>query len=227
MARTTKAGTRAEGYHYNMFWYRFGRLLWGTLFRVYCRLRVQGQENIPHHGPAVVTANHVSMLDPFLVGYTLDSVHPVAFMAKQELFGVPVIGWAIRQWAAFPVDRFRQDASALRTALAVLKTGEILGMFPEGHRSTTGDLQALRTGALRLAIRTRAPLIPVGIAGSDHSLPPHSHFPRPAKLTVTYGTPMDLHALYDHRPTDAEIEACSDELRDRLEELRALGETPW
>jgi 1-acyl-sn-glycerol-3-phosphate acyltransferase len=230
----TKTGARAtgdaraeEGYHYSMGWYRFGIALWGTLFRRYCRLRVLGKANIPKGGPVVVTANHLSMLDPFLVGYTLGTPHPVAFMAKQELFRIPIVGYAIRQWGAFPVDRSRKDASALRSALAVLKAGEVLGMFPEGTRSTSGELQELRTGSLRLAIRTRSPLIPVGIAGTDKSLPRGGKFPKPAKLAINYGPPMDLTALYDHRPTEAEMEHYSEELRLALERLHREAEAAW
>ena len=229
MAATSKklAMTSADGYYYGPGWYRFGIILWGLVFRRYCRLRVQGREHIPPHGPAVITANQLSMLDPFLVGYTLGSPHPIAFMAKQELFRVPVVGFALIQWSAFPVDRARKDTGALRTALTVLKAGEILGMFPEGTRSTTGELQELRTGALRLAIRTRAPLIPVGIEGTDRSLPRHGRIPRPARITVTYGAPMDLHELYARRPTDADIEHCAEDLRLRLEALHQAGKAPW
>jgi len=227
MAEKASTGRAKEGYHYGPGWYRFGILLWGTLFRRYCRLRVLGQEHIPKQGPAVVTANHLSMLDPFLVGYTLGTPHPVAFMAKQELFKVPIVGYAIGQWGAFPVDRSRKDASSLRTALAVLKEGEVLGMFPEGTRSTTGELQELRTGALRLALRTRAPLVPVGIEGTDRSLRPHSRWPRPAKITVTYGPPLDLSAYYDRRPSEADLEHCAEELRLILEKLHEQGKSPW
>ena len=228
MAKSVSAPTRTdEGYYFGPGWYRFGKILWGLLFRRYGRLRVLGREYIPKQGPAVVTANHLSMLDPFLVGYTLGTPHPVAFMAKQELFTIPVVGYAIRQWGAFPVDRSRRDAGALRSALAVLKSGEVLGMFPEGTRSDTGELQELRTGALRLAIRTRAPLIPIGLEGSDRSLPRHAKFPKPAKITVAYGAPLDLSRLYDHRPSEAEIEQCSEELREAIERLHERGKTPW
>jgi len=167
------------------------------------------------------------MLDPFLVGYTLGTPHPVAFMAKQELFKVPVVGYALIQWGAFPVDRAKKDATSLRTALAILKAGEVLGMFPEGTRSSDGEMQALRSGALRLAIRTRAPLIPVGIEGTERSLPRHARLPRPARVTITYGSAMDLSAYYDRRPTDADIEAGAEQLRQTLDALYQQGQTPW
>jgi 1-acyl-sn-glycerol-3-phosphate acyltransferase len=157
------------------------------------------------------------------VGYTLNTPHPVAFMGKAELFKWKPLAYLITRWGAFPVDRSKQDASALRTALAVLKAGEILGMFPEGTRGTTGQMQEVRTGALRLAIRTKSPLIPAGIAGTDKSLPRGGRFPRPTKLTITYGPPMDLAKLYDHRPTDSEIEAAADELRLVLDQLHAAS----
>lgn len=223
-----KKDSRAdEGYHFHMGWYHAGLVFWGLVFRRYCQLRVQGREYIPKGGPAVVTANHMSLLDPFLVGMILNTPHPIAFMGKKELFANPVLRWIIQGWGAFPVDRARKDASSLRTALAVLKAGEILGMFPEGTRSTTGELQELRTGALRLAIRTRAPMIPVGIAGTDRAMPRGARFPRPVKITVTFGPPLDLSALHDHRPTDMEIEHYSEELRKELDRLHHAGMTPW
>ena len=226
---TTKvdAARPHEGYFYGPGWYRFGLLFWGTLFRRYCRLRVRGREHIPTHGPAVITANHLSMLDPFLVGYTLGNPHPIAFMAKLELFKIAPVGFLLKQWGAFPVDRAKRDAGSMRTALSILKAGEILGMFPEGTRSTTGDLQELRTGALRLAIRTNSPLIPVGIEGTDRSLPRHARFPKPAKITITFGPPLDLSAFANRRPTDAEIEHCSEALRANLEALHQEGKSPW
>jgi 1-acyl-sn-glycerol-3-phosphate acyltransferase len=147
-------------------------------------------------------------------------------MGKAELFKWRALAYLITRWGAFPVDRSKQDASALRTALAVLKAGEILGMFPEGTRGTTGQMQEVRTGALRLAIRTKSPLIPAGIAGTDKSLPRGGRFPKPTKLIITYGPPMDLAKLYDRRPTEAEIEAAVEDLRLVLDRLHAESEAP-
>jgi 1-acyl-sn-glycerol-3-phosphate acyltransferase len=79
MAETTKATTDTHGYQYSLAWYKAGRAFWGAFFRFYCRMEVRGAEYIPTHGPAIVCATHVSILDPFIVGYTLNTPHPVAY----------------------------------------------------------------------------------------------------------------------------------------------------
>ena len=112
-------------------WYRFVQLLFSILFRIIYRLRVIGRENIPRKGPVVIACNHVSLLDPPMVGTA--SSRPVHFMAKSELF-VPVLGTLYKSLGAFPVHRGAGDAHAIRTALTILKHQEVLGIFPEGHR---------------------------------------------------------------------------------------------
>jgi 1-acyl-sn-glycerol-3-phosphate acyltransferase len=207
------ASTDNAGSYYNPGWYRAGRAVWTLVFRRYLQVRITGEPYMPVRGPAVLAANHISNLDPFLIGCVLHSAHPVAFMAKQELFALRPLAFLMRSWGGFPVDRSKKDAGALRTALSVLRAGEILGMFPEGTRSTTDQMEELRTGAVRLALRVGAPLIPVGLWGTNKALPPGGRLPRRAKIGIAFGPHLTFAGAVAGRPTPAEIEEYSHRLQ--------------
>jgi 1-acyl-sn-glycerol-3-phosphate acyltransferase len=132
--------------------------------RVSIRLRVEGLEHIPESGPLLVAANHVHNLDPLLLGAAFPRT--LYFMAKKELFEVPVVGPLIAKFGGFPVDRGAADRSAIRRAEAVLAQGQALAMFPEGTRSPSGILQDGQPGAGLILVRSGAPLLPVAIVGT-------------------------------------------------------------
>ena len=121
-----------------------------------------GMENIPQ-GAAVVCANHSSYADPVLLALAFTRKYYLRFMAKKELFSVPVLGWAIRNAGAFPVNRAVNDVGAIRTAMRLLKEGEKLMVFPEGTRVAREDATAAKAGAIRLASKLKVPLLPVYI----------------------------------------------------------------
>jgi 1-acyl-sn-glycerol-3-phosphate acyltransferase len=196
--------------------YAVTRGIFSLVFKTFWPLRIEGAENVPRVGAAIIVSNHLSMIDPFVVGYGANRL--VCFMAKQELFGIPFVGWFIRSMGAFPVDRTRRDAASLRTALSVLKNGQLLGMFPEGTRSTTGDMLELRAGAARLAARTRTPIIPAAVFNTNRGLPP-GKFIRPARLRVRYGPPVELTQLYDRNDKGEEMEHALATIKERIEEL--------
>jgi 1-acyl-sn-glycerol-3-phosphate acyltransferase len=157
-------------------------------------LTIRGAEHVPRKTSAIIISNHLSMVDPFAVGYAAG--RRVNFMAKEELFSTPVVGWFVRKFGGFPVDRTRRDPASLRTALTVLKADELLGMFPEGTRSTGGGMLEFRTGALRLASRTRARIVPVAVINTDRALPPKK-FIRPARIAVQFGPAFEVSELYE------------------------------
>lgn len=126
------------------------------------RLEPRGLENLPK-GPAILAANHIHALDPPALAIVLPRV--AAFMAKAELFAYPGLQRLFRSLNAFPVHRGRPDRRAIRQAAHYLERDYLLVMFPEGHRSETGDLQAIRKGAAFLARRSQVPVVPVGIVG--------------------------------------------------------------
>lgn len=168
--------------------YAFVRLVAALVARILFRLEVRGVEHLPRGGPALLVANHVSFLDPLVVGAAAS--RPLHFMAKAELFRVPFIGPLIRRLHTLPVRRDESDPAALRAALRALKGGHALLVFPEGTRGEEGTFLKGRAGAGLLALLSEAPVIPVYIEGSGRALPRGRLLPRPAKIRVRFGSQL-------------------------------------
>ena len=164
-------------------------IVW-LLARLFFGLRSRGTEHVPGAGPVLFVANHASFLDSPLVGSV--APRPLNFMAKAELFQVPLFGGLIGRLNAHPLRREGGDAGALRAALRVLKSGGALLVFPEGTRGEDGILGTPKPGAGMLAILGGAPVIPVYISGSGRAWPRGRRFPRPANVTVTFGPPLSV-----------------------------------
>lgn len=145
---------------------RFLTFLLHLAYRIVLRLEVVGLENIPASGPVILAINHISFLDPVLVVSLLR--RKVLPMAKAEVFRDVVLGPLVSAFDAFPVRRGEVDRRAIQTALEVLRLGGVLMIAPEGTRSPTGALIRGKEGAVYLAWRTGAPIVPVGIDGTDH-----------------------------------------------------------
>lgn len=134
-------------------------ILW-PIVHVLWPYRFTGRETIPEGG-AVVCANHSNFIDPILVALAFGKAHFLHFMAKEELFRVPVLGWFMRRAGAFSVNRGTNDIGAIRTAMKYLRGGEKILIFPEGTRVSEDDAVEARTGAIRLAAKLRLPIVPV------------------------------------------------------------------
>lgn len=134
------------------------------LFKIFLRLEVEGQENIPKDGPFVLCCNHISLLDPPVVGAAC--TRKIHWMAKEELF-VPVLGTIYKWLGAFPVKRGTADRTAITHGINILKNKEVLAIFPEGTRSKTGALGKAAPGALMMAGRVRATILPTCVIGTD------------------------------------------------------------
>lgn len=215
MAETEKK--TAYEWHHSRFWHRLLRALFAILFRTVWPLRVKGAENVPRSGSGIVVSNHMSYLDPFVIGYGANRL--VSFMGKEELFRAPVVGFLVRQIGGFPVNRTRRDPAAMRIALTLLNGGEeLVGLFPEGTRNTTGELLEFQAGAVRLAAKTRNPIIPARITGTDRAFPP-GKFLRPARLTVTFGPPFEVTELYERNTKGEAMERALQTLKERVAEL--------
>jgi len=160
-----------------------GKFLCHLFFKLTRGFQVSGQENVPKRGPVVLIANHTSYLDPPALGVA--SPRRVYFMAKEELFRIPLFGWLLKGLGAFPVKRGTPDRRAFKRALAVLAAGNVLGIFPEGTRSKTGELGPAEEGAAVLALRSGAPVVPAGITGTRGSGP----------IRVAFGPPVDTSDL--------------------------------
>jgi 1-acyl-sn-glycerol-3-phosphate acyltransferase len=167
------------------------------------RLRVEGVEHLPADGPVVLVANHVSFFDSVLLMFSLP--RPVAFIGKAEYTDNPITNWLFCGAGMIPVRR--QDPGDLphvfEEVAEVLDRGEVIGVFPEGTRSRDGLLHRGHVGAAHLALMTGAPIVPVGIVGTDRVLPTGSLIVRPFRqATITLGKPIDAEELGYTRSTN-------------------------
>ncbi len=145
--------------------YKFARIVCRFVLILVRRWEVRGRENIPARGGVVIVSNHTSYWDPVIIGCILN--RKVSFMGKEELFKInPVFTWIIKALGAFPVKRGQMDRKAINLALHHLQTGNIIGLFPEGGISRTGNLRDARNGAAMLAVKSGVPVLPVGITGA-------------------------------------------------------------
>ena len=173
--------------------YRSARALVAVTIKPLFRLKIEGAEHVPREGPVLIASNHLSTLDPIVLAYGVP--RPVAFIAKAELFRMPVLSWLIPRLYAIPLERGAGDLSAIKAAIRVLKEGLAFGIFPEGTRSRTGKLQPFKTGAAAIAARTGALVVPAAVIGSDQAWPVGKG-PRPFHpVTVRYGAPLDFSGL--------------------------------
>jgi 1-acyl-sn-glycerol-3-phosphate acyltransferase len=165
---------------------RVVRAILAAYMRLYHRLELQGGENLPARGPAIVVINHSSLLDvPALM--VLDPYPDTATIAKASLFKVPVVSWLLREWGAIPVERQGRDSTGVRALLSVLRQGRVLAVAAEGRRTRTGRLEPINAVLAKIAVSAEVPVIPVGITGSFRALPPGAFLPRPVKLLVRVG----------------------------------------
>ncbi len=177
-------------------------LILGTAFgasvlsHAFARIRLEGAlDEIPASGPVIFAANHISNADAVVLGGLLVPRlgRRLHWLAKKELFSWPVIGWAAANGGMHPVDRSTADLEAFRLARRILDEGHPLFVFPEGTRSPDGVLQEAKDGLATLALRTGAPVVPIGISGSDRVWPKDRRLPRPGgTIVVRIGRPFLL-----------------------------------
>ncbi len=190
-----------------MSFYSFAKAVVYGVFKPIYRMEVIGKENMPKEGGVLLCTNHIHNFDPPIVGIV--APRPVHFMAKEELFSVPILGRLVPHLNAFPVKRGMSDREALRKGLKVLKDGHVLGLFPEGTRSKTGELGKGLAGAGFFALRTDAAVVPCAIIG------PYKVFSR---LKVVFGHPLDMSSLRNNKASAEETtEVIMNEIRKLIE----------
>jgi 1-acyl-sn-glycerol-3-phosphate acyltransferase len=155
-------------------------------------LEVVGREHLPDTGPALMLANHVSVLDVIALAAANPYPHATSVI-KSSAFRLPVIRRVLAAWGAIPVERDGQDLAGARALLATLRAGRVVGIAAEGRRSRNGRLQPINPVLARIAIRTAVPVIPVGISGSYAALPPGAILPKRRKIVLRVGPTFYLH----------------------------------
>ncbi len=179
-------------------------------YAIMFRVEIIGREHIPKEGNAIICCNHYSNYDPFSAAIYLDRLP--RYIGKKELFQNKLLAWALNEVRVFPVDRkAAMDMKAVRTALNVLKEGEILGIFAEGTRVKEGEDVAAKAGVAMFAMKGNAPVIPCAISGK---------YKFRNKITVEYGEPMTLDEFRGQRLTTELMGEITDVIMNKVEEMK-------
>lgn len=195
-----------------MLLYKAARVLCRALLFTVRRMEVVGKENEPMTGGLLVVSNHTSYWDPVVMGSVLK--REIRFMAKKELFNVPLLSGFLKKVETFPVDRGKSDLQAVKTALQLLKRGLVVGVFPEGTRSHDGSLLDPMPGVALLAIRAQVPVLPMGLIGTRGIC---------GKVVVRVGKPVTFADYYGKKPSKVELEEVSKKIMEKIAALLDTG----
>ncbi|MBS3695056.1 lysophospholipid acyltransferase family protein [Rhodococcus qingshengii] len=200
-----------------MLYWLFKYVLIGPVLWLFGRPTIEGQHHIPKKGPVILAGNHRAVVDSFFL--VLMVRRRITFVAKSEYFTGTGVKGAMQRWffggaGQVPIDRSGADASraALDTAIGILDKGGVWGIYPEGTRSPDGCLYKRKTGAIRVALETGAPVIPVVVHGGDAVNPPGTRMWRFSKVRITVGEPIDFSRYRELRGYQAVVRAATDEL---------------
>jgi 1-acyl-sn-glycerol-3-phosphate acyltransferase len=188
------------------------------MLHVYFQGRIYGAENVPRVGPLVLVSNHASDFDPVLVSSCVR--RPVAYMAKQELFKVPILSTLIRLYGAFPVNREAADRSAIRAALNSIEEGWATGVFLQGSRTPDGRITHPKLGAALIAQKAQVPLLPICMWGTEKIVSKGQYLPKRTPITVRIGELIEPPPKGGDR---AELLAVTQRCADAINALHDLG----
>ncbi len=194
----------------NERFYDFSKATVQLMARTLWRAQASGTQNVPLDGPLILACNHISYLDPPVMGCFCP--RRISYMAKKELFSVPILGSVIRGLGAYAVDRDGSATAAIRRSLEVLRRGGTVGIFPEGTRNRTGDVMP-QLGVALLASLAQAPVVPACILGSDRAL-------RLGRIKVAFGPPLAL--PLDRKASRDSLAKFTDEI---MSAIRTLAES--
>jgi 1-acyl-sn-glycerol-3-phosphate acyltransferase len=196
--------------------YRAAWLLARFLLHLLFGYRTEGAEKVPEKGPVILAANHLSILDPIAIGAGIK--RPVSFLARADVFRLPVLSWLLPRLYAIPVERGTGDLSAIKGAIRALERGMAFGIFPEGTRSRSGRLQPFKTGVAAIAFRTGSPVVPVAVVGSEKAWPVGRKLFRLRRpIRVVYGDPIPVPRKT--KVSHQELENLTREIEARVREL--------
>ena len=207
----------------NRLWYRLIQCSLQLAAVLVYRVRYSGRRHIPSEGGVLVVSNHQSHLDPPLVGIGCPRL--MNYLARDSLFRFAPFGRFIHSINAIPIDREGIGLAGIKEALKRLKRGEMVLIFPEGTRSSDGEIAPFRPGFTTLAVRSKAAILPVAVDGAFQAFPRWRKFPGPGRIRVHYGTPMLPAELVgrDDRELAAEVER---RVRECLAQLRVVPSAP-
>ena len=213
-------------YTNNQFWtsrrlYRWGHRLTNLFCRVMGHLEAQGVNHIPREGGVLLVSNHISLLDPVIIGSAAN--REIHFMGRSNLFNVPGLGKLITAFNAYPVNRWSADFGALRRTISLLKEGKAVLIFPEGTRSVDGDMGKAHDGSCFIAHRAGVPTIPVYHNGAEKMLPRGSRRMRRAKLNVIFGKPIDFSGIVETDVKREMYQQMGIRMRDAIMKLREMS----
>ncbi len=204
--------------------YRAAETLVSPLVRAYFRPQASGQEFVPRTGPAILAANHLSAADEVFTPITAG--RQVLYFAKAEYFTGPglrgrVTAWAFREFGHVPVDRDnpRAAANTIDVGVELLAQDKALGIFPEGTRSPDGRLHKFRTGVARLALRTGAPVVPVGLIGTDKVLIEGDRRWHRSHVEVHYGPALDFSGRAEDERSSRKLREVTETIREAVQKL--------
>lgn len=192
--------------------YNFARAVLKFIFLI-MGLKIEGFANLPASGAVIVAANHLSFMDPLLVAVAID--RPVNFMAKAELFNHKIPSYLLTRVYAFPVKRGNADRHAIRYALQLMEDGKVLGIFPEGTRKKTGQVEHTQAGAAMIALRSGAPILPVACIGTDKTIPCGWIWP----LKIRIGEPISMLDYQGQKINSETMEKLSNEITRKINVL--------
>jgi len=193
------------------------RTLIRGLIKLLFPVKIEGLENIPDFGPAIVLPNHCSFMDSVILGTFSRRV--ICFMAKNSEMRKPIMKYLLTRAGAFPVRRYTTDISAVRNAVRVVQEGHVLGIFPEGERCWDNRLLPYKIGTLRLLLALGRPVIPVGISGAYALMPRWTSTIRRVPVTIRIGEPIMLGHIPIPMQTLADVEQARETLRRAMENL--------
>ena len=197
-----------------MYW--IGTFLSGLIVRFFGRFKIIGAENIPKTGGVLLCCNHLSHLDP--PALSNGCPRHIHYIAKQELFDDPYIGWLFHRIEAIPVKRGTADRNALKLAAEFLDKGCVVGMFPEGTRSVDGKLQPPEAGVGLIALRSKAVVVPACVIGTDKVFPAGAKFFKFGRIKIVYGKPINMNDLYEKSGREA-VDAIGERIMEHIQLL--------
>jgi 1-acyl-sn-glycerol-3-phosphate acyltransferase len=200
-----------------MLYHAFKWSIVSPVLHGYLRGRIYGAENVPNEGPLVVVSNHASDFDPPILSCSMR--RPVAFMAKEELFRIPLLKQGIELYGAYPVKRGAADRSAIRAALKCLEEGWAVGLYLGGTRTPDARITEPKQGAAWIAAKAKVPILPVSLWGTEAIFKKGSAIPRPVPVTVRIGQVIDPPASTKRE----ELEALTQDCAEAIHALHDLG----